>query len=421
MKAMPTTSVPTRWRGERLAHPPKRFRRLARLLDIQIREDDPDVLRLRDGLMQGDPVADAYVEWATRNPKLGRVLFERAVEGGLAAVPDAPEPLVRWFEPLERPPAWLDRDALRLGCRTAWRCGPSGGVILSAMALMGGYRSSAAVKPLAMTGALDKMVVRRIAETSRFVLDVFESETLDRFSAGFESACRVRLMHAMVRRALARRDDWDTEAWGVPINQADTAATQLEFSAIYLSGLTLLGFRFTKEERDAVMHLWRYVGVVMGADDAILAHDYRAGLRQMFIHGLTNPHADEDSRALAKALHELPVRFARNLREKLLAQIETRYRTAVSRFTLGDEAADDIGLPQARWYPALAPLAAGRFAVETLRRRIPGATAFAEKRGLELQRQIIHELVGQEKVRYIPYGDRRSESTTASSRPHHAA
>ena len=62
----------------------------------------------------------------------------------------------------------------------------------------------------------------------------------------------------------------------------------------------MLGFRFTREERDAVMHLWRYVSVVMGVDDALLAHDYRAGLRQMVIQLLTNPPADQDSRALAK-------------------------------------------------------------------------------------------------------------------------
>jgi hypothetical protein len=321
-------------------------------------------------------------------------------------VPDAPEELVRWFEPLEAAPAWLDRDALRLACRTSFRVGPAGGAVLSAMALMGGYRSSAAVKPLAMTGALDRMVVRRIAETSRFVLDVVESGTLPRFSAGFASACRVRLMHAMVRRALSSRDDWDVEAWGVPINQTDTAATHLEFSAIYLTGLMALGFRFTRDERDAVMHLWRYVAVVMGADDALLAHDYRAGLRQMYIHAVTNPPADADSRALAKALHELPMRAARTPWERARARLHTRTLTAISHLTLGDEVVDDIGLPPAPLYPALLLVSASRFGLETLRRAVPGATALAEKRGHATQRRIVTDLVGAEKVRYVPYGER---------------
>ena len=158
---------------------------------------------------------------------------------------------VRW-RPFEESRDYDLNNAIADAVDELWR-GPAGGDILSAMALMGGYRSSAAVKPLAMTGALDKMVVRRIAETSRFVMDVYESPSMDRFSRGFRSACRVRLMHSMVRRSLARRADWDARAWGTPINQSDMAGTHLEFSAIFITGLTALGFRFTKAERDAVI------------------------------------------------------------------------------------------------------------------------------------------------------------------------
>ena len=411
MATAPEFPVPTRWQAHRIDHPPRVTRRLGRLLGIAIRPDDADVLRLRTGLMRGDPVADGFIAWASTQPAgRGRALFERVLTEGLSAVDDAPEALVAWFAPLETPPAWLDPDALRIGCRTSWRAGNSGGTILSAMALMGGYRSQAAVKPLAMTGALDRMVVRRIAETSRFVLDVMESETLSRFSRGFQSACRVRLMHAMVRATLARRADWDAGAWGVPINQTDMAGTQLEFSAVYLTGLSLLGFRFTEDERRGVMHLWRYVGVLMGVDDALLAHDYAGGLRQLFIHSLTNPHADEDSRALAKALHELPLKVAETPAEEALARFAVRYRTAVSRFTLGDAAVDDIGLPAAPLHRLLAVASAGRFGLETLRRVIPGATAFAQRRGLAVQRTVIEDLVGSERVRYVPYADRASSS-----------
>lgn len=400
--------VPSRWQAHGLIDPPPRYRRMARLIGETIRPTDADVLRLRAGLMQGDPIADDFVAWAAEQPKgEGRRLFERAVEGGLAAVPDAPEPLVRWFAPLEAPPAWLEPDKLRLACRTAFRIGPSGGAILSAMALMGGYRSAAAVKPLAMTGALDKMVVRRIAETGRFVLDVYESGDMGRDTEGFRTTCRVRLMHAMVRRALRRRPDWDEAAWGVPINQTDTCATQLEFSAVYVTGLRMLGFRFTPEERDAIMHLWRYVAVVMGADDALLAHDYQAGLRQMVIHAVTNPHADADSRALAKALHELPARVTadKSRAEQLAARLHTRMLTAISRWTLGDEAVDDIGLPPAR-AKLLAPLVASRFAFETLRRRVPAITDRLEARGRRLQREVTLELLGPQAVAYVPYADR---------------
>jgi len=409
METLP--EVPTRWQVEGLRSPPAYYRRLARILDGPVTEHDADVIRLRDGLTRADPVADAFVAWAAGQPPgVARAVFGKAVDEGLSALSDPPEPLVRWLEPLEKEPAWLDREAMRLASRVAWRVGPAGGAVLSAMALMGGYRSSAAVKPLAMTGALDKMVVRRIAETARFVQDTYDSETTSRFSPGFRSACRVRLMHAMVRRSLAARADWDTGAWGVPINQTDTSATHLEFSAIYLSGLTMMGFRFTPEEREAIMHKWRYVAVLMGADDALLAPDFKAGLRHMYIHAVTNPHADADSRALAKALHELPMRSARTPLERAQARVQTRLFTAFSRLTLGDEAVDDIGLPPAPWHPLLLVLSAGRFGAETARRIIPGATERAVRRGRALQREITNQLVGSEKVRYVPYAQRRPKT-----------
>ncbi|MCA9636920.1 MAG: DUF2236 domain-containing protein [Myxococcales bacterium] len=408
----PSPQAPGRWRAERLVSPPPRGRLIARVLGVHVRVDDPDVIRLREGLVRVDPVADEFVAWSAGEPQgRGRRLFEAAVEGGLAAVPDAPECLVRWFEPLERAPAWLDREALRLACRTSWRTGTDTGLVLSATALMGGYRSSAAVKPLAMTGALDRMVVRRIAETSRFVLDVLESDTLERRSAGFKSACRVRLMHALVRRSLTRRADWDWESWGAPINQTDMAATQLEFSAIYLFGLMVLGYRFTAEERDAIMHLWRYVGVVMGVDDAIMAHTYAEGRRHMYIHAMTNPPADEDSRALARALHELPLRLAETPEARAYARLQMRYRTAVSRLTLGDEAVDDIGLPAEPLYPLVALQSVARFGLETLRRRLPLATERAVQTGRALQRGVIAGLVGDAAVRYVPYAERSAASS----------
>lgn len=284
---------------------------------------------------------------------------------------------------------------------------------------MGGYRSSAVVKPLAMTGALERMVVRRISETARFVLDVNESESMSRFSPGFQSACRVRLMHATVRRSLLRRQDWDTRAWGIPINQTDMAGTQLEFSVVYILGCMALGYRFTREEREAVMHLWRYVGVIMGASDELLAHDFRSGVRQACIQTLTNPTADADSRALAKALHELPLRVAKTPTERTLAALVMRYRVAVSRFTLGDEAVDDIGLPPAPLHPLLAIFSAGQFGLETMRKHIPGANALVERYGIAVQRKVVRDLLGSEKLRYVPYAERapREKPPTRSDAP----
>ncbi|MBC7171055.1 MAG: DUF2236 domain-containing protein, partial [Polyangiaceae bacterium] len=381
-----TASTPSRFQGQRLENPPKHLIKFKRLFGFEVALDDPAIERIRAGLMQSDPIADEVVDWASMQPPgAARALFERALTEGVDRVPDAPEALRTWMEKAHEVPAWVDREKLRTACRTSRRVGHAGATVLGAMSLMGGYRSSAAVKPLAMTGALDRMVVRRLAETSRFVQDVYASEDMGPTSEGFRAAARVRLMHALVRRSLARRPTWRTEAWGLPINQADMAATHLEFSAIYLVGLRLLGFRFTKYELDAHMHLWRYVSNLMGLDDALLAHDFEEGLRHMYIHACTQPYADEDSRALAKALYEFPRMIAKTPLDRVMAEVMTRYNTGVSRITLGDDAVDDIGLPPARWAPLLFGLSAIVFAAETARMHIPGATELAERVGRRAQ------------------------------------
>ncbi len=402
-----TAPTPTRWRGERLADPPLRMTRFKKLFVFDVAPEDPAIERIRAGLMESDPIADEVVDWATKQPPgAARALFERVLAEGVAAVPEAPAALRSWMEKAHEVPAWVDRQKLRTACRTSRRVGTAGAVVLGNMSLMGGYRSSAAVKPLAMTGALDRMVVRRIAETSRFLQDVYASEDMSPGTEGFRAAARVRFMHALVRRSLLRRPGWRTEDWGMPINQSDMAATHLEFSSIYLVGLRLLGYRFTRYELDAHMHFWRYVSNLMGVDDRLLAHDFNEGLRHMYIHACTNPYADDDSRALAAALHAFPRKTAKTAADRILAEVLTRYNTAVSRLTLGDEAVDDIGLPPAPWYPLLYVLSAGIYAAETVRMSFPGLTEWAERVGRQAQERVVDELLGEKDGLYVPYAER---------------
>ncbi len=387
--------------------------RFAKLHGFDVSPSDPAVERLRAGLTKGDPLADELAAWASeQSPGAARATFERALVDPAASA-EAPEVLRRFMARAHEVPSWLDRAMLRTACRTSRRVGNAGGIVLGSTALMGGYRSSAAVKPLAMTGALERMVVRRLAETARFVQDVYGSDDMAPHTDGFRAAARVRFMHALVRRSLLRREAWRTEDWGVPINQTDMAATHLEFSAIYLHGLRMLGFRFTRYELDAHMHFWRYVSYLMGIDDDLLAHDFAEGVRHMYIHSCTNPYADEDSRALAAALHGFPRKQARTRAQRIGAEIATRLHTGISRLTLGDEAVDDIGLPPAPWYPLLLLVSAGVFAAETARRRVPGATELVERLGRRAQERAVAEMLAGEKAIYVPYGERERRPAAA--------
>ena len=122
---------------------------------------------------------------------------------------------------------------------------------------MSGYLSSGAVEPLVATGALLTMARRRIAETGKYLRDIATSGTIERSSEGFKTTVRVRIMHAMIRRRLGASAGWKTDDWGVPVNQRDMVGTNLEFSIAYIGGLTALGYRISRREREALVRLSR--------------------------------------------------------------------------------------------------------------------------------------------------------------------
>ncbi len=355
--------------------------------------------------LEGDPLADALVErWATSSGGVGagRKQLDRAIEHGIGAVDDAPAELIALFEQLDRIPLWLDRDRVEVGRRSGARVGAAGSYVLGCMALMGGYRFSATTKPLVFTGALERKTTRRLEETAKYVCDVYAPGGLDRFGRGFASTVRVRVMHAVVRRAAASSPRWQTHEWGLPINQTDMLGTNLLFSVVYLTGLRAMGMRFTRNEGDALVHMWRYIGFLMGVEEALLPATEIEGRRLAYAMFRSQPGADDDSRRLAKALREAPYAHARTQREKILIGLDVRYRTGLSRALLGDAIADELGLPNDAWKYAIALTTPPVFAMETLRTLVPGLTHVAVRFGERALERLNERITQQEPVRFVP-------------------
>lgn len=74
--------------------------------------------------------------------------------------------------------------------------GVFGEYVLSCVSLMDGYRSAAANKPIAFTGQLEYMALRRLAETTKFGYDVTRTRAMVQGAPGFNAALKVRMMHA---------------------------------------------------------------------------------------------------------------------------------------------------------------------------------------------------------------------------------
>lgn len=358
-------------------------------------------------LNQGDPLADAVIAMYQELPAgQGRRLLDKALEEGIESVPDAPEALRRFFRQVDAVPVWVDRQRLEQGAATILRTGAFSELVLRNLSLMGGYLAASAAKPLVFTGQLDRMTPRRLLETGKFWMDVHRVDGMGRFNEGFKSTVRVRLMHAQVRHMLKKSGRWNEPEWGHPINQGDSMATILEFSQILLLGLKVLGFRFTTEEREAVIHLWRYVGYLIGVDERLLPTCEQDAQRVLWMQVLTFPASDEDSRALGQALHNVPMQQAGEQPIKQwLARLESGYRAGYSRLLLGQNNGDALGLPKAP-LGTLAVLATFPvvYSLETLRRNIPGATQAAVALGRRLNQSGLEMALKTENVQanFIP-------------------
>lgn len=84
---------------------------------------------------------------------------------------------------------------------------------------------------------------------------------------GFRLTVHVRVMHALVNHDFEANDRWDIPRYGLPINQSDQAGTLGLFNSTVLLGMRMLGRIVTRAESPAIMHLWKYVGWLMGVHE----------------------------------------------------------------------------------------------------------------------------------------------------------
>jgi hypothetical protein len=350
-----------------------------------IRGTEAQVRRLREFASREDPLADAVVAmFAQRAPGVGRALFERALTRGIDALEDPPAELVAFFRSVETPPYWVSADRLVSGARAITRTGLLGLFPLGDMSLMGGYLASRAAKTLVGTGHLEYMAGRRLVETATWWMQVTTPGALRQGEDGYAAALRVRLVHAHVRAAMHRRTDWDYDAWDRPVNQVQTVGTLLLFSLVYLFGTQLLGVRYTDRERADVLHLWRYVGWLLGIDEELLPADEEDAWRLLWLLAVTEFIPDDDSKRLAKALlaSHAEVGRGRGPLGRALSHVSVRMHASISRLVLGRSNADFLDLPDDRVAQGVVlAAAAANFAAETVRMRVPGATTVQEHLG----------------------------------------
>ena len=276
-------------------------------------------------------------------------------------MPDAPTPLKEFFAEVDQVPDWVDWDQIDIARRFIYRSGLAGPFILRDFALMGGYLLSGFNQALVLTGALNKDAAQRMKETSKWWVDCTAPDGLRRAGDGFRTTLRVRMVHALVRRNLDKRDDWDSSEWGLPVNQTDMAATYLAFCVVMMVGMRALGIPITPKESRAVMHLWKYAAWLMGVDARWLKDSEREGLVLLYQTYMTQSRPDWTSRELGSALAQEPLtrrypwRDKYPLLHKLLLKTLYHQHLSTTSLFLNAEQRQALGLPKNiyPWYPLL--------------------------------------------------------------------
>ncbi|HEX6591650.1 MAG TPA: oxygenase MpaB family protein [Moraxellaceae bacterium] len=354
-----------------------------------------------------DPVAEAFVDevYLQGDPVRGRAMLDLALEQGIDAVPDAPASMRRLFNEREQAPAWLDRETVRRGAKVFRRFGPELFNFFGAITLEG-YSNNSVVKPLVLTGAYAGDSTRsRFLETAAFWVDISEPGGLEPGGEGWKTTMRVRVMHVFVRRRLLAHPEWKLEDWGVPISQADALVTLMAGCIAPGYFLRIAGFRTSREDILALMHLWRYVGYLMGVQPRWYPQTVEEGLKFSFLAFVSGAgQAGEDGIMLCRSFNDAfrPVmKEDASWQERFRAGLDHRIHQGFVNFFVSKTTRKATGIPSAglwRLYPlASAPVV---FTAETLRRFIPALDEVADRVGRYRRRQWLDRHMEKRKAEY---------------------
>ncbi len=293
----------------------------------------------------GDPLADdALAAMADIDPHESHRFVEAGLESAdPEALADAPEAVRAFFADARSVPAWAAEADFRPGIRMFHR---NSQLILGAMVggtLVEGFATNIS-KSFFITGRLREHGVRRLQQNNRHMVEIFIPGGLEFGGDGWKLSVRVRLVHGQIRKLLAESEDWDEEAWGIPISAAHVGHAITAFSARLLKHLKALGARFDDAERASFMQVWRYSGYLMGIPDSILYKTEQDALELFRVGTLCEPEPGLESVAMANSLVNSAPLIAGITESRERGNL-AKYIYAISRALIGSEMADQLQYP----------------------------------------------------------------------------
>lgn len=256
--------------------------------------------------LQADEVAyAAYLEFKDSAHASSWQLFEQALEHGIDTV-EAPGPaLKKLFADLDHQPDWVDVAQLHRGAVAMWRAGALVPIVFAYSTVAAGFVEPSGSRPVLFSGRLmtKARLGQRLLESFRFIANAYTPGGMSRFEEGFKLTVRVRMIHAAVRYAVGRTQEWRWDEWGAPINNLDSMNTQAgQFSVQVIDSLAKAGIRLSERERQDIFALTRYVGYVIGVPEHLLHRDEADARQKNRLHSLLESPADDGCRQIVNGI-----------------------------------------------------------------------------------------------------------------------
>jgi hypothetical protein len=175
-------------------------------------------------------------------------------------------------------PLWLDEGKLKRAADFYYQYALEIMMLLGAVSLPTCYAATPGNKVLYLSQKIRQKPGKRLLETASFVITISQRGAFEADGAGYLAVQQVRLIHALARYHILKSGKWDP-AWGMPVNEEDMLGTNLAFSYTVLKALKDSGFPLPDEDLSAYLHLWKWVGYIMGIDDTLLTDQMEEAAR----------------------------------------------------------------------------------------------------------------------------------------------
>lgn len=310
-------------------------------------------------------------------------LLARVLQNPYELPPETPQSLRRFIAEVLVVPDWFDEDIAKTASRAFLRnsdivlAGLVGGSIVEGFATL-------ISKSFRIRGRITGAGVRRLKQNGLQLIEQYLPGGMSPLGDGWKLTLRVRLVHAISRLLISDSTEWDRERYGLPISAATVLLAGSAFSGRLMQHVAALGGDFSRQEREAYVHVWRYTGLLIGIPEDILFDDEAAAVHAFEMGRLCEPPADEDAIIMANSIvNSAPLVIG--IKESAARRKLAGFAYEVSRGLIGDDLADTFLFPESRRH--VVPF----FRLRTRTKRLVGKAAPRWRRKHDLER--FHALI----------------------------